>query len=129
MVLRILRTACVFVAGGLVMVGCSSPIPGPAAASPTPALGDALRQELGTLQTCLESSATPLSEANAVCYEGFSYTLDGDTWPATVSQGEAALRADGLTLATCLGGTTVTKCNVDLTTFNTDRDQLLSSVP
>ncbi len=129
MVLRIVRTACVVAAGGLVMVGCSSPIPGPAAASPTPSLGDALRQELGTLQTCLEGSTIALSEANAVCYEGFSYTLDGYTWPTTVSQGEATLRAEGLTLATCLTGATVSTCGTDLTTFDNDRDQLLSSVP
>jgi hypothetical protein len=111
------------------MAGCSSPIPGPAAASPTPGLGNALRTELGTLQTCLEGSTTALSETNAVCYEGFSYTLDGYTWPTSVSQGEAALRAEGLTLATCLGGASVSTCGADLTTFNTDRDQLLSSVP
>jgi hypothetical protein len=111
------------------MVGCSSPIPAPAAATPTPGLGDALRQELGTLQTCLEASTTALSEANAVCYEGFSYTLDGYTWPSSVGQREAALRADGLTLATCLSGTSASTCSSDLATFNTDRDQLLSSVP
>jgi hypothetical protein len=111
------------------MAGCSSPIPGPANGSPTPSLGDALRQELGTLQTCLEGSTTSLSEANAICYEGFSYTLDGYTWPSSVTQGEAALRAEGLTLATCLSGTSVSTCNADLTTFNNDRDQLLSSVP
>ena len=94
MALRIVRTACLLVAGGVVMVGCSSPIPAPAAATPTPGLGDALRQELGTLQTCLEASTTALSEANAVCYEGFSYTLDGYTWPSAVSQagGHAACR-------------------------------------
>ncbi len=129
MVLRIVRTACVFVVGGLVITGCASPIPAPAAASPTPSLGDALRQELGTLQTCLEGSTTALSEANAVCYEGFSYTLDGYTWPTAVSQGEATLRAEGLTLATCLTGTSLSTCGADLTTFNNDRDQLLSSVP
>ncbi len=129
MALRIVRTACLLVAGGVVMVGCSSPIPAPAAATPTPGLGDALRQELGTLQTCLEASTTALSEANAVCYEGFSYTLDGYTWPSSVGEREATLRADGLTLATCLSGTSISKCSADLTTFNTDRDQLLSSVP
>jgi hypothetical protein len=128
-VLRTLRSACVLIAGSVVMVGCSSPIPGPAAASPTPGLGDALRQELGTLQTCLAGSTTALSQANAVCYEGFSYTLDGYTWPSSVSQREAALRADGLTLATCLGGAGVSTCGSDLATFNTDRDQLLSSLP
>jgi hypothetical protein len=111
------------------MAGCSSPIPGPAAASPTPSLGDALRQELGTLQTCLEGSTAALSEANAVCYEGFSYTLDGYTWPTAVSQGEATLRADGLTLATCLTGTSISTCGADLTLFDNDRDQLLSAVP
>jgi hypothetical protein len=129
MALRIVRTACLLVAGGVVMVGCSSPIPAPAAATPTPGLGDALRQELGTLQTCLEASTTALSEANAVCYQGFSYTLDGYTWPSSVGQREAALRADGLTLATCLSGTSASTCSSDLATFNTDRDQLLSSVP
>jgi hypothetical protein len=128
-VFRVLRTSCVVIAGGLVMAGCSSPIPGPAAASPTPSLGSALRTELGTLQTCLEGSTVALSEANAVCYEGFSYTLDGYTWPTSVSQGEAALRAEGLTLATCLSGASVSTCGADLTTFNTDRDKLLSSVP
>ena len=129
MVLRILRTACVLGASGLVMAGCSSPIPGPAAASPTPSLGDALRQELGTLQTCLEGSTTALSETNAVCYEGFSYTLDGYTWPPAVSQGETSLRAEGLTLATCLSGTSLSTCGTDLTTFDTERDELLSSIP
>ena len=129
MALRIVRAACLLIAGGVVIVGCSSPIPAPAAATPTPGLGDALRQELGTLQTCLEASTTALSEANAVCYEGFSYTLDGYTWPSSVAQREAALRADGLTLATCLSGTSASTCSSDLATFNTDRDQLLSSVP
>jgi hypothetical protein len=116
-------------AGGLVTAGCSAPIPGPAAATPTPSLGNALRTELGTLQTCLEGSTAALSEANAVCYEGFSYTLDGYTWPTSVTQGEAALRAEGLTLATCLSGTSVSTCGADLAAFNTDRDKLLSSVP
>jgi hypothetical protein len=129
MVFRVVRTSCVVIFGCLVIAGCSSPIPGPAVASPTPSLGDALRLELGTLQTCLEGSTAALSETNSVCYEGFSYTLDGYTWPTAVSQGEATLRAEGLTLATCLTGTSVSVCSADLTTFNTDRDQLLSSVP
>lgn len=129
MLIRSPRTACLLVTAGLFMAGCASPIPGPAAASPTPALGNALRDELGTLQTCLENSTTSLSAADAICYQGFSYTLDGYTWPATVTQAEAALRAAGLTLATCLGGTAASTCGADVTAFNDDRDELLGSVP
>lgn len=111
------------------MVGCSSPIPSPASASPTPALGDGLRQELGTLQSCLEGATSSLSADNAICYQGFSYTLDGYTWPTSDTQEEAALRTAGIALSECLGGTMPTTCGVDLTAFNTDRDQLLGLVP
>jgi hypothetical protein len=129
MLIRSPRTACVVIATGLLLAACASPIPGPAAATPTPGLGDSLRDELGSLQTCLENSTTTLDADNAVCYEGFSYALDSYTWPSTVSDAEAALRAAGLTLATCLLGTAVSTCGADVTTFNTDRDQLLRSVP
>jgi hypothetical protein len=127
--IRSLRTACVLIATGVLLAGCVSPIPGPAAATPTPRLGDALRDELGSLQTCLENSTTTLSATNAVCYQGFSYALDAYTWPPLVGGTEAALRTAGLTLATCLGGTAVSTCAADVTAFDTDRDHLLGSVP
>jgi hypothetical protein len=123
------RTACVVLATGLLLAGCASPIPGPAAATPTPGLGDSLRDELGSLQTCLENTTTTLDADNAVCYEGFSYALDSYTWPTAVTPTEAAVRAAGLTLATCLLGTDVSTCGPEVTTFNTDRDALLGSVP
>jgi hypothetical protein len=129
MLIRSPRTACFLVVAGLLTVGCSSPIPGPAPASPTPALGDGLRQELGTLQSCLEGATSALSADNAICYQGFSYTLDGYTWPAPDMQQEAALHAAALALSQCLSGTTPATCAIDLTAFNTDRDQLLGLVP
>jgi len=113
----------------LLLAGCSSPIPTPAAASPTPVLGDALRQELGTLQSCLADATTSLSADNAVCYQGFSYTLDGYTWPSPVTGAVAMLRADGLALATCLSGSAPSGCGADLTAFGAARDQLLQAVP
>ena len=53
-----LRTAGLLLAASLLVAGCSSPVPGAASATPTPAPGTALRQELGTLQSCLETSGT-----------------------------------------------------------------------
>jgi hypothetical protein len=122
-------TACVLVTAGLLTAACSSAIPAPASASPTPGLGDALRQELGTLQGCLEGSMSSLSSDDSICYQGFSYTLDGYTWPEPVTQGVDALRAAGIALATCLSGSAPSGCNADLAAFGTARDQLLGALP
>jgi hypothetical protein len=129
MLIRLPRIACVLITAGLLTAACSSAIPAPASATPTPGLGDALRQELGTLQGCLEGSTSSLSASDSICYQGFSYTLDGYTWPAPVTQGVAALRAAGLALATCLSGSAPSGCSADLAAFGTARDQLLGALP
>jgi hypothetical protein len=124
-----LRAAFLVVPASLLLAGCSLAIPGPASASPTPALGEALRQNLGNLQLCLEGSSTPLDPTNAVCYQGFSYTLDGYTWPAAVTQTVALLRSSGLALAQCLSGATPSSCGPDLAAFTTAQNELLAAVP
>ncbi len=129
MLISSLRTACLLITAGLLTVGCSSAIPAPASASPTPGVGDALRQELGTLQSCLVGSTSSLSSDDAVCYQGFSYTLDGYAWPTPATPGVATLRAAALALATCLSGAAPSACSGDLAAFGTARDQLLGALP
>jgi hypothetical protein len=124
-----LRAGFLLIAASLLLASCSFPVPGPASASPTPALGEALRQNLGNLQLCLEGSTTPLDPTNAVCYQGFSYTLDGYTWPAAATQTVALLRSSGLALAQCLSGPTPSSCGPDLASFTTAQNELLAAVP